>query len=70
MREARYELVRMDSTGVYTVLVVRPEGKRQFGRPGCRRENNIKMDLSVSGMGTWTGFCLRIGVGGGLLWMR
>jgi hypothetical protein len=27
------------------VLVGRPEGKRPLGRPTCRWENNIKMDL-------------------------
>ena len=28
----------------------KPEGKRPFARPRCRWENNIKMDLSGSGM--------------------
>jgi hypothetical protein len=27
------------------VLVGKPEGKRPLGRPRCRWENNIKMDL-------------------------
>ena len=31
--------------GVYRVLVGRPEGKRPLGRPMCRWEDNIKMDL-------------------------
>jgi hypothetical protein len=31
--------------GVYGVLVGRPEGKRQLGRPGDRWEDNIKMEL-------------------------
>jgi hypothetical protein len=31
--------------GVYRVLVRRPEGKRPLGRPRCRWEDNIKMDL-------------------------
>jgi len=30
---------------VHRVLVGRPEGKRQLGRPRRRWENNIKMDL-------------------------
>jgi len=30
---------------VYRVLVGKPEGKRPFGRPRRRREDNIKMDL-------------------------
>jgi hypothetical protein len=31
--------------GVYRVLVGKPEGKRPIGRPRCRWEDNIKMDL-------------------------
>ena len=31
--------------GLYRVLVEKPEGKRLLGRPGCRWEDNIKMDL-------------------------
>jgi hypothetical protein len=31
--------------GVYRVLVGKPEGKRPLGRPRCRWEDNIKMDL-------------------------
>jgi hypothetical protein len=31
--------------GAYKVLVGRPEGKRSLGRPGCRGDDNIKMDL-------------------------
>ena len=34
-----------ESRGVYTVLVGVPEGKRTFGRPRHRLEDNIKMDL-------------------------
>ena len=30
-------------------LVRKPEGKRPFGRPRRRRENNIKMDLQEVG---------------------
>jgi hypothetical protein len=29
---------------VYRVLIGRPEGKRQLGRPRCTWEDNIKMD--------------------------
>jgi hypothetical protein len=32
----------------YKILVGRPEGKRQFGRPGRRWENDIRMDLRKS----------------------
>ena len=31
--------------GVHMVLVRKPEGKRPFGRPRRRWEDNIKMDL-------------------------
>jgi hypothetical protein len=36
--------------GVYRVLVGRPEGKRPLGRPRCRWEDNIKMDLREIGI--------------------
>lgn len=28
-----------------TILVGKPEGKRQLARPSCRWEDNIKMEL-------------------------
>jgi len=31
--------------GVYKVLVGKPEGKRQLGRPKLRLQDNIMMDL-------------------------
>ena len=31
--------------GVYRVLVGKPEGKRPFGRPRRKLDDNIKMDL-------------------------
>jgi len=34
-----------ESNGVYRVLVGKPEGKRPLGRPRCRWEDNIKLDL-------------------------
>jgi hypothetical protein len=52
----------------YRVLVGRTEGKRLLGRPRCRWEDNIKMDLQEVGCGSWTGsIWLRTGKGGGLL---
>jgi hypothetical protein len=36
---------------VYRVLVGKPEGKRPFGRPRRRWEDNIKMDLQEVGEG-------------------
>jgi len=35
--------------GVYRVLVGKPEGKGPLGRPRCRWEDNIKMDLQEVG---------------------
>jgi hypothetical protein len=35
--------------GVHRVLVGKPEGKRPFGRPRRRWEDNIKMDLQEVG---------------------
>jgi hypothetical protein len=35
--------------GAYNILVGRPEGRRPLGRPGCRWEDNIKMDLREIG---------------------
>jgi hypothetical protein len=51
---------------VYRVLVGKPEGKRPLGRPRCRWEDNIKIDLQAVGCGVWTGLgWLRIETGGG-----
>jgi hypothetical protein len=35
--------------GVYEVLVGKPEGKRLLGRPRCRWEDNMKMNLQEVG---------------------
>ena len=37
--------------GVHRVLLGKPEGKRSFGRPRRRWEDNIKMDLQEVGRG-------------------
>jgi hypothetical protein len=39
-----------EGRGVYRVLVGKPEGKRQVGRPRHRWEDNIKMDLREIGI--------------------
>ena len=42
--------------GAYRILVWKPEGKRTFGRPRRRWEDNIKMDLQevrCGGMDRW-----------------
>jgi hypothetical protein len=36
---------------VYKVLVGKPEGKRPLGRPRCRWEDGIRMDLKEIGLG-------------------
>ena len=56
---------------VHRVLVGKPEGKRPLGRPRRRWEDNIKMDLQEVGGGRGAGWSwLRIGTGGGHLWVR
>jgi hypothetical protein len=40
-----------EERGVHKVLVGKPEGKRPLGRPRCRWEDNIKMDLQEVGGG-------------------
>ena len=44
-----------EGRGVYRVLIGKPEGKRPLGRPRCRWEDNIKMDLQELGgtCGDW-----------------
>jgi hypothetical protein len=41
-----------EGRGVYRVLVGKPEVKRPLGRPRCRWEDNIKIDLQEVG---WVG---------------
>ena len=43
-----------EGRGGHRVLVGKPEGKRPLGRPRCRWEDNVKMDLQeVGGGGDW-----------------
>jgi hypothetical protein len=37
--------------GAYRALVGKPEGRRPLGRPRCRWEDNIKMDVREVGWG-------------------
>ena len=49
-------VVRMgDGRGMHRVLIGKPEGKRLWGRPRRRWEDNIKMDLREvgGGVGDW-----------------
>jgi hypothetical protein len=41
----------VEESGVHRVSVGKPEGKRPFGRPKRRWEDNIKMDLQGVGGG-------------------
>ena len=39
-----------EKRGAYRILVGKPEGKRQLGRPRHRLEDNIKMELQEVGL--------------------
>jgi hypothetical protein len=57
-----------EKRGVYRVLMGKPEGKRPFGRPRLRLDDNIKMIFRNWDVGVWNGSSwLRIGTGGGHL---
>ena len=60
-----------EDRGVHRVLVGKPEGKRPLGRPRCRWEDNIKMDLQEigGGRGDWMELA-QDRTGGGHLWVR
>jgi hypothetical protein len=51
MRWAMHVARTGEKGGVYRVLVVKPEGKRPFGRPRHRWGDNIRMDLQEVGYG-------------------
>jgi hypothetical protein len=51
MRWAGHVVCMGEDRVVHRVLVGKPEGKRPFRRPGCRWEDNIKMDLQEVGGG-------------------
>ena len=60
-----------ENRGVCRVLVVKHGGKRPLGRPKCRWEDNINVDLQEVGRGVMDWFkVLRIGTGGVHLRMR
>ena len=68
MRWAGHAARMGERRGVYRVLVGKPERKRPFGRPTCRWEDNIKMDLQEVRCGgmDWIELAQhRIGTGGG-----
>jgi hypothetical protein len=51
MRWAGHVARMGEERGVHRVLVRNPEGKRPLGRPICRWEDNVKMDLQEVGGG-------------------
>jgi len=54
--------------GAYRLLMWKPGRKRRLGRPSCRWEVNVCMDLQEVGWEAWPGLILlRVGTGGGLL---
>jgi hypothetical protein len=52
MRWAVHAARTGEGRGAYRILVGRTEGRRPLGRPRCRWENNIKVDLQEVG---WVG---------------
>jgi hypothetical protein len=50
MRWAGHVALMREERGVYGVLIGRPEGKRQLGRPRRKWEYNIKTDLREMGI--------------------
>jgi len=51
MRWAGHVVCMGERRGIYRVLVGKPDGKRPFGRPRHRWEDNIKTDLLEVGCG-------------------
>jgi hypothetical protein len=45
MRWARHVACMREKRNAYRILVRKLEGTRPLGRPRCRREDNIRMDL-------------------------
>ena len=51
MRWAGHVALTWERRGTYRVSVEKPEGKRPFGKPRQRRQDNVKMDLQEMGLG-------------------
>jgi len=51
MRWAGHVACMGERRGIYRVVVGKSEGNRPLGRPRCRWEDNIKMDLHEVGFG-------------------
>jgi hypothetical protein len=66
-RMMRWTACMGEERKVYKVLVTKSEGKRPLGRPMCRWEDEIRMDIQIGWRGM-SGFkWLRIGTGDKLL---
>jgi hypothetical protein len=65
-------IARMEESGSgFKIITGKPTGKRTLGRPRCRWEDNIRMDLEDIGINAGIGLIrLRIGIIGEPLWMR
>jgi hypothetical protein len=50
MRWVGHVALMREGRGVYRILVGTSEGKRPLGRPRCRWEDNIKLDLTEIGI--------------------
>ena len=63
LRWARH-VVRMEvGSSALNILTGKPAGKRPLGRPRCRWEDNIRMDLEEIGINARIGLIrLRIGI--------
>jgi hypothetical protein len=60
-----------EETKTQNVLMGKPEGKRPLGRPKSKWEDGIRRDLGEISWYLYSGLCwLRIGIGGGLLWIQ
>jgi hypothetical protein len=71
MRWAEHVAAVGERRGAYSVSVRKHDGKRPLGRPGRRRDGNIKMELQEMEWSKWIILMwLRIGTGGELLRMR
>jgi hypothetical protein len=56
--------------GAYRVTLGKPEGKKQFGRPRRKWQDNIKKNLKLVRMALVGLIWLRMGTDVGLLWSR
>jgi hypothetical protein len=50
MRWAGHVALTGEGRDVYSILIRRPEGKWQLGRPRRRWEDNVKLDLRETGI--------------------